>query len=295
MLINKKNFVYFTFIYVIFAIFIIIFYRQLGIPQIWEIMFNLSLCVVFYLSFDEISNRISLYLEAKTLDIRDDKSKEHFMENGYKKVKPKNVWKYKTIFFVHLSLGVLLTFLLVIPLTYIFTVVHEFAHAITGLVNGVEIQKIRICGPREGFTDHSVLSSNVAMSLLSIAGSLGEIFFGIGLTVVVYRNKSMKLNVLIPIYYVIGYNFTYVYLYWQTSLYKGIGDAASVLFYNPQFTPQMLLVVGLFILLGLIAYLFFYIWGSINHRKDLFIDNYYPDFTDKRLYPIMKKLLLKKK
>lgn len=294
MTINKNNFFYFTFIYCLFIIFIWIFHLQLGIPQIYVIMLNLSLCIVFYLSFKMISNRISLHLESKSLGRTSAESREHLIKPRYNYSKSKNSWKYKNIFFIKFCIGISFFLLLVIPLIYIFTVIHEFAHAITGLVNGVQIEKIQIFGPREGITNHSVLNSNFTLSLLSISGSLGEILFGIFLLVIIYRNRSMKLDILIPIYFVIGINFMYVYLYWHTSLHMGIGDAASILFYNPGLSPQLLLIVGYLVFIGLMVYLILNLWRSINHRKNLFIEYYYPDIVGKRIFSIIKNLFLKK-
>ena len=294
MLIKKKNIVYFTLIYSLFVILLVIFHRQLGIPQISEIIFNLSLCFFFYLVFNAISNLISHHMKTKTFYRTGEKSKEHLIEDNNKRAKPKNIWKYKKIFIIKLFLGVFFLFLVGIPLTYIFTVVHEFSHAITGLFSGVQIEKIRILSPREGFTEHSVLSSNVIMSLFSIAGSMGEILFGSILLILIYRNKSMKLNVFIPIYCVIGYNIIYNPFYWLSSVYIGKGDAAAVLFYNPQISHHLLLAICIFVLSGLVLLLLFLLNRKIIHRKDLFMKNNYPELLDKRLYQIVQELFLKK-
>lgn len=294
MLIKKKNVVYLISIYSLFAIFLGIFHHQLGIIQISEIIFNLTLSFFFYLVFNAISNRISLHIEPKTLYRTDEKSNEQFIEDSNMKGKPKIIWKYRKIFVIQLCLGVLFIFLVGIPLTYIFTVIHEFSHAITGLFSGIQIEKIRILGLREGVTNHSILSSNVIMSLFSIAGSMGEILFGSILLIIIYRNKSMKLNVFIPIYCVIGYNITYFPLYWLSSVYIGKGDAAAVLFYNPQISPQVLLTICIIVFLVLVLLLWFLLKRKIIHRKDIFIKNNYPELLDKKLYQIAKELFLKK-
>ena len=294
MLIKKKNVVYLTFIYSLFVIFLGIFHRQLGINQISEIIFNLSLCIFFYLVFNAISNRSSLRIVPKTLYSTDKKSKEQFIGDNNMRANPKSIWKYNKIFIIQLCLGVLFIFLVGIPLTYIFTFIHEFSHAITGLFSGIQIEKIRILGPREGYTNHSILSSNIIMSLFSIAGSMGEILFGSILLILIYRNKSMILNVFIPIYCVIGFNIIYNPLYWLSSVYIGKGDAAAVLFYNPQISHQLLLTICIFVLSGLILLLLFLLKRKIIHRRDLFMKNNYPELLDKQLYQIVKELFLKK-
>ena len=293
-LINKKKILYFIFICSLFFIFLAVFYNQLGITQIGLILKNLLCCILLYWLFTMISHWISRHMEAKSLYGTGEKSKEHLIEYSNKRAKPKNIWKYKNIIIIKLCLGGLFFFFLLIPLTYIFTVIHEFAHAITGLVSGVQIEKIRILGPREGYTEHSLLSSNVIMSLFSIAGSMGEILFGIVLLALIFRNKSTKLDILIPIYCVIGFNFTYILLYWHSSVIIGKGDAASILFYNPQINPQFLLIICGYIFSGLAFYLLFNLRCTIIHRKVLFIKYYYPDFMDKKLYQLMKNLFLKK-
>ena len=294
MLIKNKNFVYLTFIYSLFVVFLGIFHLQLGIIQISEIIFNLSLSIFFYLVFNAISNRFSLRIEPKTLYSTDEKSKEQFIEDNNMRAKPKIIWKYKKIFIIQLCLGVLFIFFVGIPLTYIFTVIHEFSHAIVGLFSGIQIEKIRILGPREGYTNHSMLSSNVIMSLFSIAGSMGEILFESVLLILIYRNKSLKLKVFIPIYCVIAYNIIYNPLYWLSSVYKGKGDAAAVLFYNSQISHQLLLTICIIVLIGLILLLGFLLMRKIIHRKNLFMKNNHPELLDKQLYQIVKELFLKK-
>jgi len=280
-LINKKNIVYFTFICSLFFIFSAIFYNQLGITQIGRIIFKLSLCIVFYLFFNTISTRISLHTEKRT-----------FQETG-EKYKPKTIWKYKYIFIFKLFLGILFISALYFPITYLFTVIHEFAHAITGLAFGVQIENINIIGPREGETCHSMLSSNLSTSIFLIAGSMGEILFGSILLILINRNKRMKLDIFIPIYCVIGYNISYNPLYWLSSVFIGKGDAAPLLFYNPQISPQLLLTICVLVFLGLVLYLWFHLNRKMIRRKDLFMKNNYPELMGMSLIQIAKKLFIK--
>ena len=294
MLNKNKNYGYLTFIYSLFIVFLGIFHLQLGIVQISEITFNLSLTIFFYLVFNAISNQLSLHIEPKILNSTDKKSKEQFVKENNMRTKPKIILKYKKIFIIQLCLGILFLFLVGIPLTYIFTVIHEFSHAITGLFSGIQIEKIEILGLREGVTNHSILSSNIIMTLFSIAGSMGELLFGTILLILIYRNKSMKLIVFIPLFFVIGYNIIRNLLYWLTSVYIGKGDAAAVLFYNPQISPQLLLIVCSFVLSVLLLLFWFLLKNKTFYRKDLFITNYYPELLDKKLYRIAKELFLKK-
>ena len=294
MMIKNKNFVYLTFIYSLFIGFLGIFHLQLGIVQISEIIFNLSISTFFYLVFNAISNRISLHIKPKTFFSKDKKPEEQFVENNNLRTKPKIILKYNKIFIIQLCLGVLFLFLIGIPLTYIFTVIHEFSHAITGLFSGIQIEKIEILGLREGVTNHSILSSNVIMTLFSIAGSMGELLFGSILLILIYRNKSMRIQVFIPIYCVIGYNITCFPLYWLSSISIGKGDAAAVLFYNPQISLHLFLTIIIFVLSGLILLLLSFLNRKIIRRKDLFMKNNYPELLDKQLYQIVKELFLKK-
>ncbi len=111
MLNKNKNYVYLTFIYSLFVVFLGIFHRQLGIIQIIEIIFILSLSIFFYLVFNAISNRISFHLEPKILYSTDENSKEQFIDNNNLRDKRKIIWKYKKIFIIQLCIGVLFIFL----------------------------------------------------------------------------------------------------------------------------------------------------------------------------------------
>ncbi len=104
----------------------------------------------------------------------------------------------------------------------------------------------------------------------------------------------MKLSVFIPIYCVIGYNVIYNPLYWLSSVYIGKGDAVSVLFYNPQISHQLLLIICIFVLTVLILLLWFRLKRKIIQRRDLFMKINYPELLDEKMYQIAKELFLKK-
>ncbi len=240
----------------------VIFHYQLGSVQIIKVVSMLSVCVGLCWFLYWLSNRISLHAEIRTFP------------RTTKRTKLKKIWKYRYVFCIKLSLCVFFTIALAYPLTYIFTVIHEFSHAITGVAIGAQIESITISGPREGQTDFSVTTSNLGLSLLTIAGSMGEVLVGSALLILIYRNKGIQLDVFIPTYCIISFNIVYNLLYWWSSVQIRKGDGWDFLTYNPQIPPLLLIAFSIVILLVLVIYLTIYFMHKIMPRIIFFKDNH---------------------
>lgn len=252
-MIDKKSLICWTFVTGIFFTFLAIFYKQFGIAQIVFITFYLSFCISLYWGFTKISNIFSAYAEDKTV-------------NPKGRLKPKNIIRIK------IGFGVLFTILIIDPLTIVFTVIHEVAHATTALAFGIHVLKITITDPGRGYTELPPNSNN---SLVAIAGSLSVIVSAIILLVLIYQSKTVKLDVFIAIFFSIWYSILESVKYWHDSIFKKVGDAWDFLSFNPQIDPLWLAHLCLIIQTGFIVFLLFVFFSKIAG----YFKYYFPDVS----------------
>ena len=123
------------------------------------------------------------------------------------------------------------------------------------------------------------------MSHIYLAGSVGAIFFGIALLLLIYRSKNTKLDGVISLYCSIGYTILINILYLRESVFLKKGDGWDFLTYNPQLDPfwlvnlcEILYWVTLFCLIVFLA-------AKIFSQVSSFIKKFFPDLS---IYDIEK-------
>lgn len=203
-MINKKKIFSWILVCGIYFTFLVIFYNQFGIAQLAILLMFFLVCIALYQVFTKASTPVNIYAEDE--DIRPNR-----------KLKPNKIAFIKKICF-----AVLFSILNFIPLTFVFTVIHELGHATTALVFGIPVFRIAIISPRVGYTS---LALNYNNSLVLIVGSLSEILSAIVLLVLIYRSKTVKLDGFISIFFSIWYNILESVRYWHDSIFIGLGDA----------------------------------------------------------------------
>ena len=266
-MISKKKLIYWIVVSGIFFTFLAIFYNQFEFIQFVLILFLYLECVALYYFFNEIPKYINDYAEKDNARFK-------------KKLTPNN------IFLIVFILGVLLFVLLVDPLTIIFTVIHEVAHATTAVIFGAQIYNIVLKTPGVGYTHHSGLTTNLSNSLLSVSGSLSVIISGFILLIIIYRSKTINLDAFVAVFFSIWYIVIENVKYWYTSVFSGVGVALAFLSFNPQIDPLWLANFCVILYFGLATFLLLVFFSKIAR----YILKYFPDLIPSRFKNIIKIL-----
>ncbi len=274
----KKN-KHWIFAFGLIVTFLTIFSTQLGVIAIILIVMVSLLCVGLYTLSNTFSNSLSLHIETRIFyRTKKELFVPHIGEHR-EKAEPRKIMRYIDVFYFKLIWGIVLTLILVYPLSFIFTATHELAHAVTGVIIGVQVYEIRFLSPLRGYTNHSIVPSDLKMSFLVVAGSLSVIIFGLALSALIYRNKRVKLETFFPIWYAVWHNVTGTVDYWYRSIFSGIGDGWSFLTYNPNVIPLKLANFCILLQTILSIYLLFMLGLKIVSRIFLFLQKYVPDLS----------------
>lgn len=274
----KKN-KHWIFAFGLIVTFLAIFVIQLGVIAIILIVVAYLFCVSLFTLSNTVSNSLSLHIETRIFYRTKKELFVPLIGEHTEKAEPKKIMRYIDVFNFKLILGIVLTIIFVYPLSLIFTITHELAHATTGVIIGVQINEIRFLSPFMGYTNHAIIFSDIKMSLLIVAGSLSVIILGIVLSALIYRNKHVKFEIFFPIWYAIWHNVTGTVDYWYRSIFSGIGDGWSFLTYNPNVIPLKLASFCVLLQTVLSIYLLLILGSKIISQIVLFFNKYIPDLS----------------
>jgi len=173
----------------------------------------------------------------------------------------------------------ILGFLLYTPLKYLFSFTHEVSHAIVAIFYRIEISDFQININGTSYVQFPYELYGPKASMVLIAGSLGVILLGFFMIILLFQNKTIKIEIFLPLMILISNAIISNIEYWIIGARDSIGDAWDFLQNNPSIDSFQLILVCTIIRneIILVLILLFGVKIFLMIRKKLY--DILPDFS----------------
>jgi hypothetical protein len=130
---------------------------------------------------------------------------------------------------------------LYIPLVYILTFTHEYGHAITGIIYNLNIIDFKIDIYGTSYVEYSYVPYGTITSITLISGSLGAVISGFFIITSLISKKRIRIEVLLPIFYIVVQIMVYQIQYWILGVIYEAGDSWAFLQNDSSISPSQLI------------------------------------------------------
>ncbi len=226
--ITSKNLVLFFFIGIAILNLIILFIHT-KTPEILNLLSNISFFLIIYYTFTYISQNIINY--------------DHllFIFTKYSSIHSNLPFTQKDIKNITLGinlaakllLGLILFNLVINPLRYTFTFMHEISHTIVAIIYKIEISDFVINIGGTSYVELLFVPYGPKASNILIAGSMGAFLLGFFMILLILLKRGIKAEIFLPLFALISTAIIGSVEYWIWGAINGSGDAWDFLLNNP--------------------------------------------------------------